>query len=46
VGATSDTPAIHCPRCRALQNQIQLAPLEESLEHLSAPLEQHPERSR
>jgi phage FluMu protein Com len=43
--ATADTAVIHCPRCRAIQRQIQLAPLEESLEHVSAPPAPDPEPS-
>jgi phage FluMu protein Com len=29
--ATEDSAAINCPRCRALQHQVQLLPVEESL---------------
>jgi phage FluMu protein Com len=46
IGAPADTAVIHCPRCRAIQKQIQLAPLEESLEHVSvAPPGQDVERA-
>jgi hypothetical protein len=45
VIASDDTTVIHCPRCRALHQQIQLTPLEESLRHPSAS-SQEPKPSR
>jgi uncharacterized paraquat-inducible protein A len=40
VVETDHSPVIHCPRCRALHQEVRLAPLEESLRHLSPPPEQ------
>jgi uncharacterized paraquat-inducible protein A len=36
VLAADPSTVVHCPRCRALPRQIELAPLEESLRSLSA----------
>ena len=35
VSAIDHTTVIHCPRCRAAQQQSRLSPVEESLEHVS-----------
>ena len=40
VIATNHTALIHCPRCRALQQNIQLTPLEDRRRHLSGSPEQ------
>jgi uncharacterized paraquat-inducible protein A len=39
--ATDETAAIHCPRCRAIQQDIQLEPLEESLGHVETASDGH-----
>jgi uncharacterized paraquat-inducible protein A len=47
VVATGHTAVTHCPRCRARQQQQhRLTPVEESLEHLSAPHEPRLKPSR
>jgi Zn-finger nucleic acid-binding protein len=35
--ATAEADVVHCPRCRGGEEEFQLAPLEESLRHVSAP---------
>jgi uncharacterized paraquat-inducible protein A len=43
VTTTDQTPVVHCPRCRALQHQKQLEPLEQSLQTLTPAPEQGPQ---
>jgi uncharacterized paraquat-inducible protein A len=40
--ATDETAAIHCPRCRAIQQDIRLEPLEESLGQVETAPGSHP----
>jgi uncharacterized paraquat-inducible protein A len=43
---TAHSDELHCPRCRAHEQEVGLTPVEESLRLLSPPPEEFPGRSR